>query len=555
MAALSAPPDTPNPSTNNQLTRRQRIVTVLGVMLGLLLAALDQTIVGTAMPQIIADLRGFDFYTWTFTAYMLASTASVPIFGKLSDVWGRKPLLLGGIGVFLVASILCGLSQEMWQLILFRGLQGVGGGILMSNAFTVIGDLFPPAERGKWQGLFAGVFGIASILGPALGGYLTDNLSWRWVFYVNVPLAIIALLALAAFFPSVRPARAGRPIDYAGAGLLVLFVVPLLLAFSWAGTEYDWTSPQIVGLFAFTLAAFGVFLWAEARAAEPILPLHLFRNRIFTLSAIALFLVGIGMFSTILFIPLFIQGVIGESATSSGTVLMPMMIAMVFASILGGQIMSRTGRYRWQSVTGFTLLALGMLLLSFMGPEADTGTAVRNMIFVGIGLGITMPLFTIIVQNALPYQYLGVATASTQFFRSIGGTIGTALFGSVLNTRFGYWLGEELPPATRAALPPDVLNLLSNPQALVNGPASQAIQGLLTSNPQLQPVVLQLLDAMRTSLAYTLDDVFRVGFVLAAVATLVTVFLPEIPLRKTEGATPPPDGTNKNLVTAGVTDG
>ena len=544
MAAVNTPPPAGSLAPGEELSQRQRIITMAGVMLGLFLAALDQTIVGTAMPRIIADLHGFEHYAWVFTAYMLASTTTAPIFGKLSDVFGRKWLFVGGVVVFLVASALCGLSQSMLQLIVFRGLQGVGAGILFSNAFTVIGDLFPAAERGKWTGLFSGVFGLASIIGPTLGGYLTDSLSWRWVFYVNVPLGLVSLVGLTVFFPAMRPARAGRPIDWAGAGALLLFVTPMLLAFSWAGTEYAWSSPQIIGLFAFTAVAFGLFYWVERRAAEPILPFDLFQNRIFALSMVSLFLVGLAMFGVIMFLPLFIQGVIGESATQSGAVLTPMMLSLVVASALGGQVLSRTGRYRYQAVLGFLLLAVGMLLLSQMGLETDKATAVRNMIVIGVGIGITMPLFTIIVQNALPYHFLGVATAATQFFRSIGGTIGVAIFGSLLSTRFTYWLDQQLPQATRAALPAELLALLGNPQILVQGgqggPGEQ-IQGLLAADPQLQPLVQQFFQAMRSSLALTLDDVFRIGFVLTALACVLVFFLPEIPLRK---AGEPPTGNN-----------
>ena len=541
MAAVPAPPPADELTLGDQLSRRQRVVTMAGVMLGLFLAALDQTIVGTAMPRIIADLHGFEHYAWVFTAYMLASTASAPIFGKLSDVFGRKWLFIGGVGLFLVASALCGISQSMIQLIAFRGLQGVGAGILFSNAFTVIGDLFPAAERGKWTGLFAGIFGLASIIGPVLGGYLTDTLSWRWTFYVNVPLGLIALVGLVVFFPVVRPARAGRPIDWAGAGALLLFVVPMLLAFSWAGTEYAWGSPQILGLFGFTIAAFGLFLWVEQRAPEPILPLGLFRNRTFALSMLSLFLVGLAMFGVIMFLPLFIQGVIGETATQSGAVLTPMMLSLVVASALSGQVLSRTGRYRYQAAFGFLLLAVGMFLLGQMGADTDKATVIRNMIVVGLGIGITMPLFTIIVQNALPYQFLGVATASTQFFRSIGGTIGVAIFGSLLGTRFTYWLDQQLPDATRAALPAQLLSILEDPQVLVQGTSAEAIQTLLAADPRLQPLIQEVFQALRASLALTLGDIFRIGFVLTAVACVLTFFLPEIPLRK--AATGPVGGS------------
>src|SRR5438105_1765886 len=408
------------------LPRRDLVLTVGGLMLGLLLAALDQTIVGTAMPRIVAELRGFEHYAWVTTAYLLTSTAVVPISGKLSDMYGRKFFLLGSSIMFVLSSALCGLSQDMTQLIVFRGLQGIAGGVLTSTVFTVISQIFPPAERGRIQGVFSGIFGLASIIGPLLGGYLTDNLSWRWVFYVNLPVGVIAIAVLWLSFPNIRPVLRERRIDFLGAGTLVAGVVPLLLALSWGGNDYPWASPTILGLFGIAAIMLVVFGIVERRAAEPIIPLSLFGNRIVSVSVLALMLMAIGMFGTILFIPLFIQGVIGTSATQSGTVMMPMMMVMVTSSILGGQNISRTGRYKLIGLFGMTVMALGLFLLSGMGPNTDYLTVVRNMIIIGIGLGPTMPVFTLAAQNAVKMSQLGVVTSMTQFSRSIGSTLGVA---------------------------------------------------------------------------------------------------------------------------------
>jgi MFS family permease len=329
--------------------------------------------------------------------------------------------------------------------------------------FTVISVIFPPARRGRIQGLFSGMFGLASIVGPLAGGYLTDHLSWRWVFYVNLPLGLVALGVLWWGFPNIRPFRTDRPIDVAGAIALVLAVVPLLLALSWGGNEYAWTSPLVLGLLGFASIVTAIFLWIESRAVEPIIPLSLFKNRIVTIATLSMVLMAIGMFGTILFIPLFIQGVIGTGATASGTVMMPMMLTMVAASMVGGQIISRTGRYKLLGLFGLVTTAFGMFLLSRMGPDTTYLTVVLNMTIVGLGLGPTMPVFTLAAQNAVSFNDLGVVTSLVQFSRSIGATLGAAVFGSLLANRFGPALREALPPTVAAAIPSEQLAQLQNP--------------------------------------------------------------------------------------------
>jgi EmrB/QacA subfamily drug resistance transporter len=542
IGTAEAPARAAVPASFHALPRRDLILTVGGLMLGLLLAALDQTIVGTAMPRIVSELHGFEHYAWVTTAYLLTSTAVVPISGKLSDMYGRKIFLLGSATGFILASALCGLAQDMTQLIIFRGLQGLAGGVLTSIVFTVISQIFPPAERGRIQGVFSGMFGLASIVGPLLGGYLTDNLSWRWVFYVNLPVGVIALTVLWFSFPNIRPVARERRIDFLGAATLVAGVVPLLLALSWGGNEYPWTSPMILGSFAVGLCMIVVFGLVETRASEPIIPLSLFSNRIVSVSVLALSLMAMGMFGTIVFIPLFIQGVIGTTATQSGTVLMPMMIVMIVSSIVGGQIISRTGRYKLIGLFGMALMAIGLFLLSGMGPETDYLTVARNMIIVGLGMGPTMPVFTLAAQNAVKMNQLGVVTALTQFSRSIGSTLGVAIFGSLLTNRFAPSFQAALSPDVKAVLSPERLAQFQNPQALLNPQAAQAMRDqLLVLGPQGAQIFDALFIAIKLGLVTALHDVFLLGALLGAVGVVTVIFLQELPLRKSYAPTPADD--------------
>lgn len=513
-----------------ELTGKQKGAIMGGLMLGLLLASLDQTVVGTAMPRVIAHLGGMSLYAWVFTAYMLASTASVPIFGKLSDLFGRKPFYIAGLIVFMVGSMLSGAAQTMNQLIAFRGLQGVGAGILFTNAIAIIGDIFPPAERGRYQGLMGAVFGLSSVIGPLVGGYITDSLNWRWVFYVNLPVGILAALVFTWAMPSIRASGLKRAIDYFGVATLLLATVPMLLAFSWAGKEYAWGSARIVGLLVFSGLAWIAFLAAESRAKEPILPLDLFRNGIFTVSSIVVFLTGFGMFGAIAFVPLFMQGVIGVSATNSGLLLTPMMLGMVVSSTIAGQVMSRSGRYKAMSIAGLILLTLGSYLLSSMTEATTYAQAIFYLVLTGLGLGVTFPVFTLTVQNALPYNRLGVVSAAVQFFRSIGGTIGVAILGSILSTRLSQELTAAIPEAVRRTVPAEQLSRLTDPQVLVNPDALRAIQE--QAPPGFTAVLQPLMAALKHALAVSVHDVFLFGTIAIGVAVIACIWLKEVPLRK-----------------------
>ena len=516
------------------MPRRQVVFTMGGLMLALFLAALDQTVVSTAMPRIIADLGGFDRFTWVTTSYLVASTTSVPIVGRLSDLYGRKAFFIGGIIVFLVGSVLAGASQTMNQLIFFRAIQGIGGGSMMALSFASVGDLFPPAERGKYQGIVAGVFGLSSVIGPTLGGFITDNLSWNWVFYINVPLGLAVIVLFIRFFPHIRPDRLARRLDYAGMALLVLIVVPLLVGLSLGGVEFEWLSLQVVGILLFAILMIVAFIAVEQRAAEPIMPLSIYSNRVVSISLLAVFITGFGMFGAIIFVPLFFQGVLGASATSSGSFLTPMMLGMVVAATLAGQTLSRFGgHYRIQGLIGIAIMCGGMVLMSRMTAETSFAQAVASIVIMGLGLGITFPSFTISVQNAVPHNLLGVVTSATQFYRSVGGALGLAVLGSYMANRFAAGLSDSLSPEIRESLPAEKLaEMENNPQALVN---PEALAGLKTSladrGEEGTEILSDLLMTLRESLAGAISDVFVLGAITLAVGFVATIFLKEVPLR------------------------
>jgi EmrB/QacA subfamily drug resistance transporter len=518
------------------------IGTIAGLMLTLLLASLDGTIVGTAMPRIIAQLNGFERYAWVTTVYLLTSTIAVPIFGKLSDIYGRKWIFMTGAIIFVAASALCGAAGDlplpldgMNQLILFRGIQGLGGGMISGIVFAVIGDIFPPAQRARFQGLFSAVFGLSSVFGPTLGGWITDHLSWRWVFYVNLPVGIAAILVLWFFFPYFRPEGVQRVIDWAGVATLIGGLVPLLLALTWV-SEYGWGAPRVLGGLIVGTLVLLAFLYFESRAVEPILDLSLFRNPIFSVSAVALFMTGMGMFGAILFIPLFMQGVVGVSATESGSLLTPLMLTLIVGSIVSGQLIARTGRYKYQAIAGLAIMTAGLLLLAGMHTDTSRVVVVRNMVVVGLGLGLTMPVYTLAVQNAVDRRMIGAATAATQFFRQIGGTVGTAIFTSIMLSRFTDRFADGTAGSATQGTPVEVLDIFKNPLQVV-----QLLPELQTRFAQLpggEQLLQSLVAIMKGSLVYAIQGSFLLGAVLMAGACVVNFFLKEVPLRTSNDPVP-----------------
>jgi EmrB/QacA subfamily drug resistance transporter len=519
-----------------KLARREVILTLAGLMLAQFLASLDQTIVGTALPKIVADLSGFTKFTWVVTSYMITSTVTIPIVAKLSDMYGRKWFLVGGIIIFLVGSAICGTSQTMDQLIAYRAIQGVGAGAIMALAFTILGDLFPPSERGKYAGIMAGVFGLSSIIGPTLGGYITDSIGWHWVFYVNIPLGILIIFLIIFFFPHLKFSTRKHKIDFLGIIALALTVVPLLMALSLGGrVGYAWTSPQIVGLFEFSVLMFFVLLNIEKHVKEPLIPLWIFKDRIVSVSSLIIFLTGFGMFAGIVFVPFFFQVVLGKSATSSGSFLTPMMLGMITGSLLSGQYLSRMGgHYRTQGLVGCAIMALGIFLLSGMTGHTPESAAVVNIVIMGFGLGITMPVYTIAVQNAVPYSVMGIATSTTAFFRSIGGVLGMAVVGSVLNNRFASEFTANLSLQLKAAIPADKLSQLTiDPQSVFSSGMLGDVQKSFASlGSQGTDMFNSLLMTMKDALSSAMSAGFFICFCVIVVAFVVNFFLKEIPLRK-----------------------
>jgi EmrB/QacA subfamily drug resistance transporter len=512
-----------------ELTTRIKVLATIGVMLALLLAALDQTIVGTALPRIVAELNGLDRYSWLITGYLVASTVVVPIAGKLGDLFGRKPFLIAGIIGFVAASALCGVSQDMTQLIVFRIVQGLFGGMLFASAFTVLGDIYTPAERARIQGLFGAVFGLSSIIGPVVGGFLTDNLGWRWVFYVNLPVGLLGVIVVAAFLPFVRTKASWRDIDFIGSAALAAGLIPVLVALSVA-KDQGWTSFQVLSLLGFGLAMLVAFFIIEGRVKEPIVPFSLFKNRAFAVSMVVGFFAALGMFGMIIFVPLELQGVLGASVTNSGLLLTPMMLGLIVASILSGQLIPRIKRYHYLGTIGVALMMIGIYLLAQTTTSTSQMSITIDIVLVGLGLGVTMPLYINAVQSALPQRYLGVGTSQIQFWRNVGGTVSSAVLGSILAQRLPGAISTEI---AKLHLPATFLNALGksagNPNELLDPAQIAARKASLPL--QLAPLYDQAIHAVRTALALTLHDLFLIAIALSAIALVASLFMPDVPLR------------------------
>jgi EmrB/QacA subfamily drug resistance transporter len=500
-----------HPAEEERLTGKA-LWTVFGaLMLGMFLAALDQTIVSTALPTIVGDLGGLNHLSWVVTAYLLASTVSTPIYGKLGDMIGRKPIFLAAILIFLAGSMLSGLSQTMGELIAFRAVQGVGAGGLMVSAQAIIADIVPPRERGRYMGLIGSVFAVASVAGPLLGGFLVDNLSWRWVFYVNMPIGALAV-AIVVFRLHLHTPSIRHKIDVLGAVLLAAGVAALTMVATWGGSEYAWGSDRILGLGAAGLILLAVFIWWETRATEPIIPLRLFRSRVFTVASVMGFTIGMAMFGAIVFIPLFLQLVYGASATSSGLRMLPLMAGLLIASIASGRVISRIGRYRPFPIAGTAILVVGMYLLSLLKVGTAPWLASVFMLVVGVGIGLVMQVLVIVVQNDVGPGEIGVATSTATFLRSMGGSFGVAIFGEIFASRLADQL-HTLPASVTSKLGSGVH---LNPEQAKRLP------------PEAHTLFLH-------AFSNALHGVFLFGMAMAALPFLLSWLLKEVPLRTTLG--------------------
>jgi EmrB/QacA subfamily drug resistance transporter len=526
-------------------SKTQHNILLAGLFFGLFFAALDQTVVGTAMPRIIGDLGGLSIMTWVTTSYMLTSTVVVPIAGKLADLYGRRMVYVTGIAIFLIGSTLCGISYSMTQLIIYRGLQGIGGGIMMPLAMTIIGDIFPPETRGKWQGLIGAVYGISSIVGPAIGGWIVDYTSWHWVFFINIPIGILAASTIYIGLRGEKRLKDKVIIDYRGAASLILATLCLLLGLNLGGTDYPWLSWQIIVLLAVSFLFWIAFILVEKNAKEPVISLELFQNKIFVISNIIGFLMGLGMFGALIFTPLFWQGVIGASATQSGNMMLPMMFSNVVASILGGRLANRAS-LRVIFIAGMACMALGFYLLSTMNLGTPLKVAVLYLIVLGFGMGLIMPTVTLAVQNAFPPEQRGVATSVTQFSRSIGSTLGMTILGVLFNNYSIKVMNKNFFP--KVATLPELQNgpigvmlekAYSEPHSLFNLLLSPKALGMI-------PVDLQqiLLPPLKNSLAESLQIVFLAAMLIALAGVGFSLLIGNISIVK--------NNSNSQIEDAGV---
>ncbi|MCR8633761.1 MDR family MFS transporter [Paenibacillus radicis (ex Xue et al. 2023)] len=518
-------------------TKRGLLIT--GLIIAMLFAALDGTIVGTAMPRIVGELGGLSVMAWLTTAYMLSSTTVVPIAGKLADLLGRRVVYMTGLIVFMLASALCGMSQTITQLIWYRTLQGVGGGIMMPMAMIIIGDLFTGKQRAKWQGVFGAIYGLASVIGPQVGGWIVDSLNWRWVFYINLPVGLLAVVFIALGLKSVRATGPIR-FDFSGMITMILGVVPLLLALTFGGKQYAWGSWQILGMIGVSIISIIAFIRIESRASEAILPMRLFKNRTFSIINGIGFLMAVGMFGAIMFVPLFMQGIVGISASASGTVMTPMMITMIIASVIGGQIVQKIG-VRFQMTLGMIIMAAGFVLLGTLSMNTTKLTASSYMMVIGLGIGLVMPILTLALQESFPKTELGVVTSSSQFFRQIGGTFGMTILGTVMNYRSDHELSDKLVPVLQQ-LPAEARGFADKMTSMIHSDP-QGLYSLLLNPASLaelpQAIVQKIVPILKISLVDSLHSVFQIALVFVILGALLTPFLGRIQLtdhKKTEEA-------------------
>jgi EmrB/QacA subfamily drug resistance transporter len=532
------------------LPQRAKMEILFAVMLGLFLGALDQTIVGPALPTIITKLAGNDLYVWAVTIYLLTSTISVPFWGKLSDIYGRKPMFMIGIIIFLIGSALSGLSQNMTELIAFRGFQGIGAGSLFPIALATIGDLFTPAERGKYQGLFGAVFGIAFIIGPLVGGFLTENIAWNWIFYVNIPVGLVSLFFISRLLPTVKTKAATRNFDILGGVIFTVATSFLLVGLTQKGQTNatthalnDWTDPTVGGFMLIAVVGIVLFIWAESRAKEPIVPLNLFRNRTYAASMVATFFAAFAFFGAIIFLPRWFQIVQSFTPTTSGLALLPLMVGLIFSSIASGLIVARTGKYKWLTVGAILLMAISTALMTQLRADTPIPIVWLWMFIAGLGVGPTFAVFTLIVQNAVPFNMLGVATSNLTFFRQIGGTVALAIVGTLFASSFQSEIGPQM---TAAGVPGPVVNGFT--QAMQSGAVDfnqltgtgDLAQAIVKAQPDLAPVANQMVVGIHQAFSLGIASTFIIGVGAAILAALAAAAMQELKLRRSLAPTTAP---------------
>ena len=542
------------------LSPRAKLEILFAMLLAMFLFALDQTVVGTALPRIITDLNGNALYTWSVTIYLLTSTISGPIYGKLSDLYGRRPIVIFAVGLFLLSSAGAGLSQSMEQFILFRGLQGLGGGAVFPIALAVVADLYTPAERGKYLGSFGAVFGLSSLVGPGLGGFITDTWGWHWIFFINVPIGLVSLFVLWRLLPAIRRPDAGRNIDYLGASVFTAAVAPFLLGLSNKQTG-NWTDPSVGGLMVLGVVLGAVFLWIESRAVDPIVPLGLFRLRTFTISVAAMFFAGFGFLTGIIFLPRWFQAVAGASATESGYNILPLLVGLIFSAVASGQIVARIGRYKWLMFGSLLLLGLSLFLMTNLRTETDRPILWLWMVLAGLGIGPSFAVFTLIVQNAVSPDRIGVATSSLTFFQQIGGTVGLTIAGTLFADR----IRTEIPTQLVAAgVPQQMVDAFgaggAGTQLDLTGTGDLGARILAGTpeafRPLVEPVIPNIVAGIHEAISIAIANTFWAGIVAAFIAAVLVLFLREVPMRTTfEGGATLREGDGTTSAEPGIAAG
>ena len=516
------------------LHHSKKVIVMMAVISAMLFVSLSQTIVNTALPRIVAELGGIEYFSWVFSMFLLASSVPAVLIGKLSDSYGRRPFFLMGMVIFMVGSLFSGLARSIFHLIVSRGVQGLGGGMILVVSNASVGDLFAPQARARWQGFLQGVFGVSSLFGPFLGGYIVDNADWRWVFWIFLPMGLLALSLIYKLYPQVERKQIEET-DYYGTLLMTMFAISLLLSLTWGGKQYAWASPVIISLLAVSLLTFIGFYIVECRVKNPLLPMKLFNNKAFAISIMVGCLLGVGFFGVSMYMPFYVQGAIGASATSSGFVIMPMTVSLVIASALSGQIVTRTGKYKKVSLAGLSTMVAGLLLAANMNPHTPIFIGALNMILVGVGLGIALPIYISTTQNAVKNEQLGIATAAFQMSRQFGGTIGVAVLGIIMNNRLTLLINQlfstsavvnfwEKEPALA-----ETMVVMRDPQILMDVEKLARIKVALP--PQFEESFLYLLQSLRSALSSSLNTLFVIMAAAVMVAFLIGLFLEEIPLR------------------------